>query len=65
MNIRLGCIRCEVCYAIAKFFTVKYSAGEAIDFSPFRRCRVLPVHDQLDMQLKDNDLRSEACHPLN
>lgn len=62
MNIRLGCIRCEVCYAIAKVFTVY---GEAIDFSPFRRCRVLPVHDQLDMQLKDNDLRSEACHPLN
>lgn len=61
MNIGLRCIRREVCYAIAKVFTLY---GEAIDFSPFRRCCVLQVHNQLDMRLKDNGLPSEACHPL-
>ncbi len=60
MNIDRECIRCEVCYAIAKVFT---AYGEAIDF-PFKECNVLQVHCQPDMQFKDNNLHSEACHPL-
>jgi hypothetical protein len=37
--------------------------GEAIDF-PVKECSVLQVHYQLDMQFEDNELPSEACHPL-